>query len=234
MSFKGYPPLLSNSSLKLLIDCPKCFWRDKILKIKRPKGIIPGLQQGMDDIIKVYWDSLRKRGIKIHDENPTIYLFEDQVKLDEWRFWKSGLPRYSHKNIEVMGAVDEVGYEKIKKQKYFLPIDYKTKKDQVQAGYGDKWYKFQLSLYSYLMKQAGMKVTDYGMIAYYSPARQQTKTIFHFNEDFEFVKVDYYAIESAIESAIGVLKGKEPQGNPQCEYCQYIDKIIWDKTSRRK
>ena len=231
---KTYPPLLSNTSLKLLTDCPKCFWRDKVLKIKRPKGIIPGLQRGMDDVIKKYYDQFRNKKVLLHDVNPKVYLFQDQEKLDVWRFWKTGLPRYSYKGIEVMGAIDECGYELIKKNQYLLPVDYKTKEKQVQAGYGDKWYKFQLSLYSYLMKQAKMKVTDYGIIIYYSPDIMKGETLISFNRELEFVKVDYYAVESTIESAINVLKGKEPPSNPECEYCNYYNKIAWDKTSRRR
>ena len=54
---------LSPSTLNVFLDCPRCFWLDKVKNIKRPRGIFPSLPSGMDRAIKVHFDSFRTKGI---------------------------------------------------------------------------------------------------------------------------------------------------------------------------
>src|SRR4030065_1387905 len=53
---------LSNSTLNLFLECPRCFWLQKNKKISRPRGIFPTLPSGMDSVIKQYFNRYRKTG----------------------------------------------------------------------------------------------------------------------------------------------------------------------------
>src|SRR3989338_6659737 len=55
--------MLSPSALNLFLECARCFWLEKVKKIKRPRGIFPSLPGGMDRIIKTYFDSYRSQVI---------------------------------------------------------------------------------------------------------------------------------------------------------------------------
>ena len=77
---------LSPSTLKLFIECPRCFWLQFNKKIKRPSGIFPSLPSGMDNILKVYFDKYMKKG-KLPPElsGLKVKLFDDEALLKEWR-----------------------------------------------------------------------------------------------------------------------------------------------------
>jgi len=67
---------LSASTLKLYLECPRCFWLQLNKKIVRPRGPFPSLSSGMDRILKNYFDTYRQQGalhegvpfgVKIHE-----------------------------------------------------------------------------------------------------------------------------------------------------------------------
>jgi hypothetical protein len=51
----------SSSTLKLLHECPRCFWLHFHGK-KRPATIFPSLPGGMDAVLKDHFDRFRKEG----------------------------------------------------------------------------------------------------------------------------------------------------------------------------
>lgn len=234
----SYLPILSNSSLKEMHRCPRCFWVAKKLKVEKPKGIIPTLQRGMDTVIKEYWDNLRKSKKEVRIDiikEPKIYLYQNQQNLDEWRNWKTGLPRYSNKYVTLMGAIDEIGYEKSGNKKYLLPMDYKTRESGVRDGYGEKWHKLQLSIYSFLLNKAKILCTNYGIPLYYFPEKVIDKNKFSFNRMHEVVLVDYILVEESLDKAIKILEmSKPPESNPNCEYCNWLNQIIYIKNNNWK
>jgi len=52
---------LSPSALHLLDECPRCFWLTQHKLWKRPIGIFPSLPNGMDKILKEYFDLYRDK-----------------------------------------------------------------------------------------------------------------------------------------------------------------------------
>lgn len=78
--------MLSPSTLNLYLECPRCFWLDKIKGIKRPRGIFPSLPSGMDLVIKNYFDKYRLKGELPEEIKNKIKgkLFPDMETLKKW------------------------------------------------------------------------------------------------------------------------------------------------------
>lgn len=51
---------ISPSSIKLMQDCERCFYMDRVLKDgKRPRGISSTLPNALDKMLKEYYDNHR-------------------------------------------------------------------------------------------------------------------------------------------------------------------------------
>ena len=104
---------LSPSALNLFLDCPRCFWLDKLKGIKRPRGIFPSLPGGMDREIKGHFDCFRSKGSLPPELGGEVFsqvrLFADQEKLELWRSWRTGLV-YQDKaaGTFLSGAIDDL------------------------------------------------------------------------------------------------------------------------------
>ena len=72
----------SPSSLSLFKDCPRCFWLAFNEKIKRPRTPFPSLPNGMDAVLKDYFDTFI-RNQKVPEDISQIQdvsLFDDEKK----------------------------------------------------------------------------------------------------------------------------------------------------------
>src|SRR3989338_1065151 len=107
------PPIkLSPSTLNLFLECPRCFWLDKVKNIKRPRGIFPSLPGGMDRVIKAYFDTFRAKSVlppELDGGNfEGVKLFSDQDRLERWRSWKTGLVYRDGDGSVLGGALDDL------------------------------------------------------------------------------------------------------------------------------
>ena len=57
---------LSASTLKLYLECPRCFWLHLNKRIERPRGPFPSLPSGMDRVLKGYFETYRKTAYVIY------------------------------------------------------------------------------------------------------------------------------------------------------------------------
>ncbi|MFC1594665.1 hypothetical protein ACFL38_04990 [Candidatus Omnitrophota bacterium] len=55
--------LFSPASLRLFLDCPRCFWLEKKRSVRRPRGFFPSISAGLDFTIKTYFDDYRRKHI---------------------------------------------------------------------------------------------------------------------------------------------------------------------------
>ncbi len=163
------PVKLSPSTLNLFLDCPRCFWIDKVKGIKRPRGIFPSLPGGMDRVIKAHFDHFRLKGslpAELHQpEFDGISLFPDQAQLEKWRNWRTGLEYRESDGSILSGAIDDL----LVKEGKYIPFDYKTKGSITTQEDAVKYYQNQLDLYALLLHENQMPTAGYGFLLYYSP-----------------------------------------------------------------
>ncbi|MCX5657477.1 MAG: hypothetical protein NTZ48_04540, partial [Candidatus Omnitrophica bacterium] len=147
---------LSPSALNLFLDCPRCFWLEKVKGIKRPRGIFPSLPGGMDSVIKVYFDRYRIKGelppeIKGKVEGKLI---PEEKTLKKWRSWRSTDLCYEDKaiNASLSGALDDCLIE----EGFYIPLDYKTRGYELKEG-SENYYQVQLDCYCLMLESKGYR-----------------------------------------------------------------------------
>lgn len=219
---------LSTHTLNILKDCERCFWLWIKKDIKRPRGIFPSLPNGMDSVLKKYFDGYRAKGElppETKKELSNFKLWPDQKDMDKWRDWRSGLTYKSPSGITLIGALDDLVVDK---KDIASPFDYKTRgyppKSIIDS---EQYYGLQLSVYSLLLKVNKFDVSGSGYLAYYWPEQIGSGGMIQFNNKMVKIPADpQQAIELCVK-AIELLKSsKPPAPNPACEYCGYIDKLM--------
>lgn len=212
------PITLSPSTLRLFLECPRCFWLDKTKHIKRPAGIFPSLPFGMDKILKEHFDEHRKNG-KPPEELEGKFegkLFQDTEKLNTWRNNFKGLQYTDPKTgIILRGAIDELFVTADGK---YAPLDFKTR------GYPRKentheHYQHQMDIYSFLLEKNGMTPADFAILIFYHPIGINDKHDVIFDPDPVKVKVDRVRGEKIFLEAVKCLLGGEPEPSEDCEWC---------------
>lgn len=215
---------LSPSALSILTDCPRCFYLDRRLKTKRPRGIFPSLPGGMDGVLKTWSDTRRQDGIleALAKNHPNLALFADGEVLKKWRNWRTG-PKFSDAKGNVLaGAVDDVLVD----GDVLVPFDYKTKGSETDDEAVIKYYQAQLDNYALMMQSEGYEVANYGILMSIYPVA--VKTCGHAGEicfDFKYqlfkVEISTQRAEATFKRAIEMLeRNVVPAAGEECEYCK--------------
>lgn len=216
---------LSPSTLNLFLECPRCFWFEKVKGIKRPRGIFPSLPGGMDRVIKIHFDSFRSKDMLppelSGEEFRGVKLFRDQIQLELWRNWKTGLEYRDSDGSILSGALDDL---LVKEGGLHIPFDYKTKGSVTTEEAAVKYYQNQLDCYTLLLHENKMAVAGFAFLLYYSPKSvgEQGKVLF----ELQVLKIptDHERARTTFRKAVALIKGPTPSSNGQCEYCTWLAK----------
>ena len=155
---------LSRSKIDLFMECPKCFYIDNRLGIKRPPGFPFNLNSAVDALLKKEFDKYRD------EQKPHPWMVKygiDAVpfqheEIDIWRENFKGV-QFLHEatGMLVTGAVDDVW---VKPDGELIVVDYKsTSKNDEITELDQDWhegYKRQSEVYVWLLRQKGFKVSD--------------------------------------------------------------------------
>ena len=216
---------LSPSTLNLFLECQRCFWFDKVKGIKRPRGIFPSLPGGMDRVIKTHFDGFRAKGSLPAELNTTdfdgIKLFADQVQLEKWRSWRTGLEFKDSDGSILSGALDDL----LVKGDRFIPFDYKTKGSVTTEEDAVKYYQHQLDCYSLLLEENAMSTAGYGFLLYYSPKTVSENGSAVFELQTIKVATNPDRARGTFRKAVALLKDPTPATNGRCEYCSWLGKF---------
>jgi len=163
---------VSRSKIELFTQCPRCFWLDARLKIKRPNGPPFNINKTIDELFKKEFDVHRAAGT----QHPLQVKFKIAARpyphkdLDTWRENFVGVfTTHQPTNLHVFGAVDDVW---INDDQELIVVDYKaTSKDAEITGLGPVggWqdsYRRQMEVYQWLLRANGHKVSNTGYFVY--------------------------------------------------------------------
>jgi hypothetical protein len=163
------PYKISRSKIELFMQCPRCFWLDVRLKIKRPNGPPFNINKAVDELFKKEFDSYRLQG-KPH---PLMVEFGvsaipfQHARLDTWRQTFTGVVAIHKKtNLHIFGAIDDLW---IDDKGEVLVVDYKATAKEKDVNIDSEWqisYKRQLEIYQWLLRQNGLIVSDTGYFVY--------------------------------------------------------------------
>jgi len=222
---------VSRSKIELFMQCPRCFWLDVRLKIKRPNGPPFSINKAIDELFKKEFDIYRAKS------EPHPLMLDNQVKavpfqhanLDKWRENFVGVfTLHKPTNLHVFGAIDDVW---INQDGELIVVDYKATAKVSDVNIDADWqisYKRQLEIYQWLLRQNGFKVNNTGYFVYTNGRLD----LDGFNDHVEFRTklIPYQGDDSWVEPTLLKMKtcmdgtmppvGDAAMGGP-CDYCNY-------------
>lgn len=222
---------LSPSSIGIFKECPRCFWLAKNRKIDRPDTIFPSLPGGIDRVVKEHYDRFRKAGAvpDIFLDHP-IKLFQDQLKLNAWRNWRSGL-KVIGQGWDLGGAVDDLCATDFGT---FVVADYKTKGSEPKGEDDEshrKYYGGQFNSYGLMLRENGYKPEPYGFLIYFWPiivegAETSGVVSVKFGTKLVKIPVDPDAALKDCEDAYDcACSGTIPEPGEGCEFCNWKKRL---------
>ncbi len=225
------PFKVSRSKIELYKQCPRCFWLDLRLKIKRPEGPPFNINKAIDELFKKEFDGYRVQGkphpIMLEYEVDAIPFAHD--KLDDWRETFVGIQvLHEPTNLLVFGAVDDLWASPSGE---VIVVDYKaTAKDRdvnIDAGWQIS-YKRQLEVYQWLLRQNGLAVSNTGYFVYtngrmdldgfFDRVEFKTKLI-PYTGNTDWVEPTLIAMKACMDGDMPPV-GDSIMGGP-CEFCTY-------------
>ena len=211
----GQPLSLSKSSLEVYRDCPRCFWLEQNNVRRRPRGIKSTLPNGMDAVLKAYFDRFRGSlppELKGHVDGELV---RDQLLLNGWRNYRGGLI-YEDPFLKarLKGLLDDC----VVKNGIYAALDYKTKGFTPKED-AHKWNQDQLDIYSLLLEANGYRAADHGYLIFYHPVRVREAGMVQFGITPRRVSTDRHSALRLFEEAVSLIRGAEPASRPECEYC---------------
>jgi CRISPR/Cas system-associated exonuclease Cas4 (RecB family) len=222
---------LSRSKIELFTQCPRCFWLDARLKIKRPDGPPFQINKAIDELFKKEFDTYRAKG------EPHPLMLDNQIKaipmqhaeLDKWRENFVGVTTL-HKptNLHIFGAVDDLWIDQDGK---VIVVDYKATAKKAEITLDAEWqimYKRQMEVYQWLLRQNGFEVSDTGYFVYtngrldldgfYDKVEFRTKVIPYTGDD-SWVEPTIIKMKDCLEGDMPAM-GVAAMGGP-CDFCSY-------------
>ncbi|MDZ7785603.1 MAG: PD-(D/E)XK nuclease family protein [Candidatus Saccharibacteria bacterium] len=228
------PFKVSRSKIELFMQCPRCFWLDVRLKIRRPSSPPFNINKAIDELFKKEFDIHREAGtphplMKKFEVDAIPYKHKD---MDTWRANFTGVAtRHEPTNLHIFGAVDDVW---INPAGELIVVDYKatSKAEPVKAlrpeGTWHDMYRRQMEIYQWLLKQNGFQVSDTGYFVY--ATGMQDRDGFNDRVEFETHVFPHHGSSDWVDDTLVKMKeamdgdmpevGTAAMGGP-CEHCEY-------------
>ena len=215
---------ISRSKIELSLECPRCFWLDVKMGVKRPPGFPFTLNNAVDYLLKQEFDHHRQQ--KTPHPVMVTHMIEavpfDHPEINTWRHNFTGI-QFNHKPSEllVFGAVDDI-WQNPKGE--LMVVDYKATGAQNHKIYDS--YGRQMEIYQWLLEQNNHRVSKTG---YFVFAKVNKAGGFGFGKAalaFDIFVEPYTGDNSWVEAAILNAKKiseteKAPDPSVECEYYAY-------------
>lgn len=226
------PFRVSRSKIELFKQCPRCFWLDTRLGIKRPSGPPFNINKTIDELFKKEFDVYRAKQephpLQLEFKVDAVPFAHDQ--LDAWRENFVGV-QYHHEptNLVVFGAVDDVWHNP---DGELIVVDYKATSKNREVDIDSDWqiaYKRQMEVYQWLLRHNDFTVSDTGYFVYTNGRMDvdgfnntlefRTKVIPYTGDD-AWVEPTLQAMKACLDNEIMPAVGTAAMGGP-CDFCSY-------------
>jgi CRISPR/Cas system-associated exonuclease Cas4 (RecB family) len=230
------PFKISRSKIDLFMQCPRCFWLDARLRIKRPSSPPFRINSAIDELFKKEFD-FHRADQTVHPLCETYGLklvpFKHE-KIDEWRDALRRGVIYLHEptNLLITGGVDDIWVDHATDE--IVVVDYKATAKNSEVTLDAEWqdgYKRQIEVYQWLFRKNGFKVNNTGYFVYTNA--DLTADSFADVLKFRTKIIDYRGNDSWVEKTIMKIKqclesdempevGKNVMDRTKnCEFCEY-------------
>ncbi|KKQ28052.1 MAG: hypothetical protein US42_C0002G0007 [Candidatus Magasanikbacteria bacterium GW2011_GWC2_37_14] len=219
---------LSRSKIELFTECPRCFYLDNRLGVKRPPGFPFNLNSAVDTLLKKEFDIHRAKNQQhpLQEKYGIDAVPAQHEKLNEWRENFVGI-QYEHPElgITITGAIDDLW---VNSAGEYIVVDYKStsKAEKIEA-LDQEWqngYKRQMEVYQWLLRKNGYQVSNTGYFVYCNG--DTDKEAFDGKLEFEITLIVHEGndswVEQRIKEAHECLKiDSLPNPGKACDYCAY-------------
>ena len=222
---------VSRSKIELFTQCPRCFWLDARLKIKRPSGPPFNINKAIDELFKKEFDVYRLKGEPhpLMTEYGVVAVPYQHENLETWRENFVGVfALHQPTNLHVFGAVDDVW---VNDEGELIVVDYKATAKQSDVSIDADWqqsHKRQLEVYQWLLRANGFAVNDTGYFVYTNGrfdldgfndrVEFRTKIIPYTGSD-EWVEPTLEKMKACLEADMPPV-GQAAMGG-SCDFCAY-------------
>lgn len=219
---------LSRSKIDLFLECPRCFYLDNKLGVKRPPGFPFALNSAIDHLLKREFDIHRAQGTP----HPLITKYGVDARpvadkhLAAWRHNFTGIQYQDpQSNFTISGAIDDLW---INSHNEYIVVDYKsTSKTEAITALDKDWqggYKRQMEVYQWLLRQNGYPVSNLGYFVYCNG--KTDKEAFDAKLEFDITLIPYEGDDGWVGDTISEIKrtldqSQIPAANPACDFCAY-------------
>ena len=228
------PFTISRSKFSNFIDCPRCFYLDRVKGLKEPS--MPGwaLNSAVDELLKKEFDQHRK----LKNQHPIMKEYNlnfipfDHPDIDKWREPRTGGISYLDKetNLEIQGGVDDIWYNLDTQE--LVVVDYKSQsnnapvetKEYLESKY-HQGYKRQMDIYVHILRNMDFKVADvtYFMVCNGDKSFDNFNNKINFTTTLVLYQTDTSWISQEIKNMKKVLESDSiPDYNINCEKCIYL------------
>lgn len=219
---------LSRSKIDLFLECPRCFYIDNKLGVKRVPGFPFSINSAVDHLLKQEFDYHRANGSQhpFQEEYGIDAIPAQHDDIDKWRHNFTGV-QYLHEptGLLVSGAIDDLW---INSKGEYIVVDYKsTAKEEAVKELDKEWqdgYKRQMEIYQWLLRQNGLKVSDTGYFVYCTG--KMDKDAFDKKVEFDVNLIPYTGSDKWIEKTLFEIKkclesDIIPKSKHDCDWCNY-------------
>ncbi len=220
---------LSRSKIDLFTECPRCFYIDNRLGVKRVPGFPFSINSAVDHLLKQEFDGHRAKG----EQHPLQKEYGIDARpvaheeLDEWRYNFGGV-KFLHPStgLIVSGAIDDLW---ISGAGEYIVVDYKaTAKEEAVTELDREWqdgYKRQMEVYQWLLRQNGLTISDTGYFVYCTG--KMDREAFDKRIEFDVNLIPYTGDDSWVEGTIIAIKkclegDMIPESGESCDWCRYM------------
>ena len=220
------PFKVSRSGIELFLECPRCFYVNHRLGIRRPSGQPFNINSLVDKLLKKEFD--------VHRVNATTHPLMRQYGIDavpfqhaqmeEWREnFKGVQTHHAATNLIVTGAVDDLW---INPAGEIIVVDYKSTAKAGDVNIDAEWqmaYKRQMEMYQWLVRRQGLTVSNTGYFVY---CNGQDAEAFDGRIEFSIKALSYTGDDRWVDGALSNLKAclmgdVIPDRSDDCAFCGY-------------
>jgi hypothetical protein len=219
----------SRSKVELFVDCPRCFYVDRVKGVSRPPGFPFSLNNAVDTLLKKEFDSYRGKQLPhslVESNGLDLVPWQDE-RMSDWRNNFKGV-QAKYKGYDFYGAVDDIWVDK---EGTLYVVDYKATAKELPvttlgtANYHNT-YRRQMEFYQWLLAQNGHKVSNTGYFVYATG----DNTLPDFSDTLKFRthliphqgNTDW--VETTLDKLIECASAETlPQSNPTCLYCKFVE-----------
>ncbi|MEX2514878.1 MAG: PD-(D/E)XK nuclease family protein [Candidatus Paceibacterota bacterium] len=218
---------LSRSKIDLFVECPRCFYVDMRLGVKRVPGYPFTLNNAVDELMKREFDEYRKDG-KTHpimEEYGIDAVPFQHDDLEDWRHPFTGIRRkHEATGFTVYGAPDDIWKNP---EGRLAVVDYKATSKQEKLSLSADWqgaWKRQMEVYQWLLRGQDFDVSDRGYFVYANADKSLAGLNGSLQFDLQILPYDGsddWIDETIVAIEECLMSDEVPPADAECDYCTY-------------